>query len=155
MIAADFDRVFLTLNLLIQLDDNVNVTNWNTVRVPGSENELCLSELEPSSLYEVLMVARSVAGEGQPAMLTFRTSKGKCNGLISFIPTEMLKMVEVPTLAPVCKNFTASPEIRPHLAHRHVLASLMNPVAIFIAALAPFSSLPSPFCYCASFCWIK
>uniref|UniRef100_G1MQC7 Fibronectin type-III domain-containing protein n=1 Tax=Meleagris gallopavo TaxID=9103 RepID=G1MQC7_MELGA len=39
------------------------------------ENELRLSELEPSSLYEVLMVARSAAGEGQPAMLTFRTSK--------------------------------------------------------------------------------
>ncbi|XP_033027728.1 cell adhesion molecule-related/down-regulated by oncogenes isoform X2 [Lacerta agilis] len=60
-----------------KLDDNVNVTNWNTVRVPGSENELSLSELEPSSLYEVLMVARNVAGEGQPSMLTFRTSKEK------------------------------------------------------------------------------
>ncbi|XP_044293344.1 cell adhesion molecule-related/down-regulated by oncogenes isoform X1 [Varanus komodoensis] len=58
-----------------KLDDNVNVTSWNTVRVPGSENELCLSELEPSSLYEVLMVARNLAGEGQPSMLTFRTSK--------------------------------------------------------------------------------
>ncbi|XP_053223798.1 cell adhesion molecule-related/down-regulated by oncogenes isoform X1 [Podarcis raffonei] len=58
-----------------KLDDNLNVTNWNTVRVPGSENELSLSELEPSSLYEVLMVARNVAGEGQPSMLTFRTSK--------------------------------------------------------------------------------
>lgn len=76
-----------TLHLLlfvlsfVQLDhDNFNVTNWNTVRVPESENELCLSELEPSSLYEVLMVARSAAGEGQPSMLTFRTSKGKCSG---------------------------------------------------------------------------
>ncbi|NXG40042.1 CDON protein, partial [Dromaius novaehollandiae] len=48
---------------------------WHTVRVPGSEHELRLAELEPSSLYEVLMVARSAAGEGQPAMLTFRTSK--------------------------------------------------------------------------------
>uniref|UniRef100_A0A8C5JEA5 Cell adhesion associated, oncogene regulated n=1 Tax=Junco hyemalis TaxID=40217 RepID=A0A8C5JEA5_JUNHY len=48
---------------------------WHTVRVPGSEHELRLTELEPSSLYEVLMVARSAAGEGQPAMLTFRTSK--------------------------------------------------------------------------------
>ncbi|XP_048368276.1 cell adhesion molecule-related/down-regulated by oncogenes [Sphaerodactylus townsendi] len=58
-----------------KLDDNVNVSSWNTIRVPGSENELRLSELEPSSLYEVLMVARSAAGEGQPSMLTFRTSK--------------------------------------------------------------------------------
>ncbi|XP_007945430.2 cell adhesion molecule-related/down-regulated by oncogenes [Orycteropus afer afer] len=61
-----------------KLDDIVGmVGSWHTVRVPGSENELHLTELEPSSLYEVLMVARSAAGEGQPAMLTFRTSKEK------------------------------------------------------------------------------
>lgn len=53
------------------------VGNWHTVRVPGSENTLRLSDLEPSSLYEVLMVARNSAGEGQPAMLTFRTGKGQ------------------------------------------------------------------------------
>ncbi|KAF7650412.1 hypothetical protein LDENG_00126390 [Lucifuga dentata] len=53
------------------------VGNWHTVRVPGSEKTLRLSELESSSLYEVLMVARSSAGEGQPAMLTFRTGKEK------------------------------------------------------------------------------
>lgn len=53
------------------------VGSWHTVRVPGSERSLPLSDLEPSSLYEVLMVARSSAGEGQPAMLTFRTGKGK------------------------------------------------------------------------------
>ncbi|XP_061869937.1 cell adhesion molecule-related/down-regulated by oncogenes isoform X2 [Colius striatus] len=59
-----------------KLDDSAGaVGSWHTVRVPGSENELRLTELEPSSLYEVLMVARSTAGEGQPAMLTFRTSK--------------------------------------------------------------------------------
>uniref|UniRef100_A0AAZ3QRF0 Cell adhesion molecule-related/down-regulated by oncogenes n=1 Tax=Oncorhynchus tshawytscha TaxID=74940 RepID=A0AAZ3QRF0_ONCTS len=53
------------------------VGSWHTVRVPGSEKTLRLSELESSSLYEVLMVARSVTGEGQPAMLTFRTGKEK------------------------------------------------------------------------------
>lgn len=53
------------------------VGSWHTVRVPGSERSLHLSDLEPSSLYEVLMVARSSAGEGQPAMLTFRTGKGE------------------------------------------------------------------------------
>lgn len=53
------------------------VGSWLTIRVPGSEKTLRLSELEPSSLYEVLMVARSAAGEGQPAMLTFRTGKEK------------------------------------------------------------------------------
>uniref|UniRef100_A0A4W6CCV5 Cell adhesion associated, oncogene regulated n=1 Tax=Lates calcarifer TaxID=8187 RepID=A0A4W6CCV5_LATCA len=55
----------------------VVVGSWHTVRVPGSEKTLRLSELESSSLYEVLMVARSSAGEGQPAMLTFRTGKEK------------------------------------------------------------------------------
>ncbi|KAK2517815.1 Cdon [Columba livia] len=59
-----------------KLDDGGSAAGtWHTVRVPGSENELRLNELEPSSLYEVLMVARSAVGEGQPAMLTFRTSK--------------------------------------------------------------------------------
>ncbi|XP_031719430.1 cell adhesion molecule-related/down-regulated by oncogenes [Anarrhichthys ocellatus] len=53
------------------------VGSWHTVRVPGSEKTLRLSELEASSLYEVLMVARSSSGEGQPAMLTFRTGKEK------------------------------------------------------------------------------
>lgn len=53
------------------------VGSWQTVRVPGSEKTLRLSELESSSLYEVLMVARSSVGEGQPAMLTFRTGKGQ------------------------------------------------------------------------------
>ncbi|KAG7483879.1 hypothetical protein MATL_G00042990 [Megalops atlanticus] len=59
-----------------KLDDSGSlVGGWHTVRVPGSEKTLRLSELEPSSLYEVLMVARSAAGDGQPAMLTFRTGK--------------------------------------------------------------------------------
>ncbi|TRY94365.1 hypothetical protein DNTS_010042 [Danionella cerebrum] len=59
-----------------KVDDMGNVVgSWHTVRVPGSEKSLSLSELEPSSLYEVLMVARSAVGEGQPAMLTFRTGK--------------------------------------------------------------------------------
>ncbi|XP_038548507.1 cell adhesion molecule-related/down-regulated by oncogenes [Micropterus salmoides] len=53
------------------------VGSWHTVRVPGSEKTLRLSELESSSLYEVLMVARNSAGEGQAAMLTFRTGKEK------------------------------------------------------------------------------
>lgn len=62
------------------------VGNWHTVRVPGSENTLHLSDLESSSLYEVLMVARNSAGEGQPAMLTFRTGKGQsgASGLIQW-----------------------------------------------------------------------
>ncbi|MEE6484497.1 hypothetical protein FKM82_013888 [Ascaphus truei] len=58
----------------LDVDGNM-VGNWNSIRVPASENEFPLTELEPSSLYEVLMVARNTAGEGQPAMLTFRTSK--------------------------------------------------------------------------------
>ncbi|KAK7883025.1 hypothetical protein WMY93_029199 [Mugilogobius chulae] len=51
----------------------------NAYFVKYRKKTLRLSELEPSSLYEVLMVARSSAGEGQPAMLTFRTGKEKSN----------------------------------------------------------------------------
>lgn len=59
-----------------KVNENGNVVgSWHSVRVPGSENTLRLNDLEASSLYEVLMVARNTAGEGQPAMLTFRTGK--------------------------------------------------------------------------------
>lgn len=71
----------LSVSLCVcQVDEMGTVVgSWHTVRVPGSEKTLRLSELESSSLYEVLMVARSSAGEGQPAMLTFRTGKGQSN----------------------------------------------------------------------------
>lgn len=82
-----FSHVFVFVSLcgclsvyVCQVDEMGTVVgSWHTVRVPGSEKTLRLSELEPSSLYEVLMVARSSAGEGQPAMLTFRTGKGQSN----------------------------------------------------------------------------
>lgn len=71
------DSIF-PLFTVCQVDDmGLAVGSWHTVRVPGSENTLHLSDLESSSLYEVLMVARNSAGEGQPAMLTFRTGKGQ------------------------------------------------------------------------------
>lgn len=87
-----------------KLDDGTGmVGSWHTVRVPGSENELHLTELEPSSLYEVLMVARSTMGEGQPAMLTFRTSKEKTasskNTQVSSPPVGFPKRPVVPEAA--------------------------------------------------------
>ncbi|XP_054549164.1 cell adhesion molecule-related/down-regulated by oncogenes isoform X2 [Talpa occidentalis] len=90
-----------------KLDDGVGAAgSWHTVRVPGSENELHLTELEPSSLYEVLMVARSAAGEGQPAMLTFRTSKEKTtsskNTQISSPPVGVPKR---PIISETAENF--------------------------------------------------
>ncbi|KAK6296321.1 hypothetical protein J4Q44_G00340340 [Coregonus suidteri] len=78
------------------------VGSWHTVRVPGSEKTLRLSELESSSLYEVLMVARSVAGEGQPAMLTFRTGKEK-SPAVGKNPSKP-PVVSVPAKAPEDKT---------------------------------------------------
>lgn len=51
--------------------------SWHRVWIPGSESELHLAEMEPSVLYELLLVARSDASENPPAMLTFWTSKEK------------------------------------------------------------------------------
>lgn len=77
--------LYLSVSLCVcQVDEMGTVVgNWHTVRVPGSEKTLRLSELESSSLYEVLMVARSSTGEGQPAMLTFRTGKGQFSRWLS------------------------------------------------------------------------
>uniref|UniRef100_A0A3Q3AWU5 Cell adhesion associated, oncogene regulated n=1 Tax=Kryptolebias marmoratus TaxID=37003 RepID=A0A3Q3AWU5_KRYMA len=81
------------------------VGKWQTVRVPGSEKSLHLSELEPSSLYEVLMVARSSAGEGQPAMLTFRTGKGRGGPVRSGAPvTNVPEAPDRPTISMATEN---------------------------------------------------
>ncbi|KAL0972687.1 hypothetical protein UPYG_G00193470 [Umbra pygmaea] len=79
-------------------DETGEVGSWHTVRVPGSEKTLRLSELEASSLYEVLMVSRSAVGEGQPAMLTFRTGKEK-SPAVSKKPSKS-PVVSVPAEAP-------------------------------------------------------
>ncbi|KAF4072128.1 hypothetical protein AMELA_G00270790 [Ameiurus melas] len=86
-----------------KVDEMGNVVgSWHTVRVPGSERSLPLSDLEPSSLYEVLMVARSSAGEGQPAMLTFRTGKEKSSS--SNKNPSKAPFVSLPEKAPEDKN---------------------------------------------------
>lgn len=82
------------------------------MRVPGSENELRLNELEPSSLYEVLMVARSAVGEGQPAMLTFRTSKGGCEITFPVASAFLGMFISIPlTLCCLLSHPKASPDL--------------------------------------------
>ncbi|KAM4701335.1 brother of CDO isoform 2-T2 [Discoglossus pictus] len=54
----------------------VNVTDeWTVSRVPGSQQRLTLTKLDPGSLYEIEMAAYNCAGEGQTAMVTFRTGR--------------------------------------------------------------------------------
>ncbi|XP_071416840.1 brother of CDO isoform X2 [Pithys albifrons albifrons] len=49
--------------------------SWAVRDVPGSQHRLTLSRLDPGSLYEVEMAAHNCAGEGQTAMVTFRTGR--------------------------------------------------------------------------------
>ncbi|NXE16521.1 CDON protein, partial [Lophotis ruficrista] len=100
-----------------KLDDGVGAAGgWHTVRVPGSENELRLAELEPASLYEVLMVARSAAGEGQPAMLTFRTSKERTSSSKNTqAPSPPVGVPKHPVVHEGTKNFgVVLPELPRH-----------------------------------------
>ncbi|XP_041436897.1 BOC cell adhesion associated, oncogene regulated L homeolog isoform X2 [Xenopus laevis] len=48
---------------------------WTVSRVPGPQQRLTLTKLDPGSLYEVEMAAYNCAGEGQTAMVTFRTGR--------------------------------------------------------------------------------
>ncbi|KAM8976940.1 brother of CDO [Pelodytes ibericus] len=48
---------------------------WAVSKVPGSQYRLTLTKLDPMSLYEVEMAAYNCAGEGQTAMVTFRTGR--------------------------------------------------------------------------------
>lgn len=47
--------------------------NWIIQDVPANQYHLSLTKLDPGSLYEVEMAAYNCAGEGQTAMVTFRT----------------------------------------------------------------------------------
>ncbi|KAM4795584.1 brother of CDO [Rhinophrynus dorsalis] len=49
--------------------------DWTVSRVPGPQHRLTLNKLDPGSLYEVEMAAYNCAGEGQTAMVTFRTGR--------------------------------------------------------------------------------
>ncbi|XP_074450874.1 brother of CDO isoform X5 [Larus michahellis] len=51
--------------------------SWTVRDVPASQHRLTLTRLDPGSLYEVEMAAHNCAGEGQTAMVTFRTGKGR------------------------------------------------------------------------------
>ncbi|MEE6514687.1 hypothetical protein FKM82_023018 [Ascaphus truei] len=54
----------------------VNVSEeWTVSRIPGSQHRLTLTKLDPGSLYEVEMAVYNCAGEGQTAMVTFRTGR--------------------------------------------------------------------------------
>ncbi|XP_058151828.1 brother of CDO isoform X2 [Dasypus novemcinctus] len=49
--------------------------NWTVSGIPASQHRLTLTRLDPGSLYEVEMAAYNCAGEGQTAMVTFRTGR--------------------------------------------------------------------------------
>ncbi|KAJ7320292.1 hypothetical protein JRQ81_019803 [Phrynocephalus forsythii] len=49
--------------------------NWTVQDVPANQHHLTLMKLDPGSLYEVEMAAYNCAGEGQTAMVTFRTGR--------------------------------------------------------------------------------
>ncbi|KAK2886499.1 hypothetical protein Q8A73_020445 [Channa argus] len=53
------------------------LAEWTSSSISGSLNKLTLAKLQPDSLYEVEMAAKNCAGLGQPAMMTFRTGKGR------------------------------------------------------------------------------
>ncbi|KAM4046599.1 brother of CDO [Anomaloglossus baeobatrachus] len=54
----------------------VNATDdWTVSRVPATQHRQILAKLDPGSLYEVEMAAYNCAGEGQTAMMTFRTGR--------------------------------------------------------------------------------
>ncbi|XP_043929079.1 brother of CDO [Protopterus annectens] len=60
--------------------------NWTVSHIPGNQHRFLLTKLDPSSLYEVEMAPFNCAGEGQAAMMTFRTGNGRSPGKKCHIP---------------------------------------------------------------------
>ncbi|XP_061569180.1 brother of CDO isoform X2 [Cololabis saira] len=73
--------------------------DWTTRSISGSLQKLTLTTLQPDSLYEVEMAAKNCAGLGQPAMMTFRTGKGR-KGLGGQIDPPKTPAVPSPSLSP-------------------------------------------------------
>ncbi|KAM6900235.1 brother of CDO [Xenentodon cancila] len=73
--------------------------DWTSKRISGSLQKLTLTTLQPDSLYEVEMAAKNCAGLGQPAMMTFRTGKGR-KGLGGQIDPPKTPAVPSPSLSP-------------------------------------------------------
>ncbi|KAJ8276935.1 hypothetical protein GJAV_G00069540 [Gymnothorax javanicus] len=75
--------------------------DWKVRNVSGLLHTLTLTKLEPASLYEVEMAAKNCAGVGQPAMVTFRTGKGrKVQGTGGLNEPPKTQPVESPRLSP-------------------------------------------------------
>ncbi|KAL6097826.1 boc [Pungitius sinensis] len=53
------------------------LADWTSSSISGALHKLTLAKLQPDSLYEVEMAGKNCAGLGQPAMMTFRTGKGR------------------------------------------------------------------------------
>ncbi|KAM4533580.1 LOW QUALITY PROTEIN: brother of CDO [Odontesthes bonariensis] len=75
------------------------LADWTSRSISGSLHKLTLAKLQPDSLYEVEMAAKNCAGLGQPAMMTFRTGKGR-KGLGGQIDPPKTPAVPSPSLSP-------------------------------------------------------
>lgn len=75
------------------------LAEWTSSSISGSLHKLTLAKLQPDSLYEVEMAARNCAGLGQPAMMTFRTGKGR-KGLSGQNDPPKTPAVPSPSLSP-------------------------------------------------------
>ncbi|XP_072738631.1 brother of CDO isoform X7 [Ciconia boyciana] len=71
-------RLVASLHVFTPREQVTNASDsWAVRDVPASQHRLTLTRLDPGSLYEVEMAAHNCAGEGQTAMVTFRTGKGR------------------------------------------------------------------------------
>ncbi|XP_004081320.1 brother of CDO isoform X2 [Oryzias latipes] len=75
------------------------LADWTSRSISGSLQKLTLAKLQPDSLYEVEMTAKNCAGLGQPAMMTFRTGKGR-KGPSGAIDPPKTPAVPSPSLSP-------------------------------------------------------
>ncbi|XP_069015493.1 brother of CDO [Embiotoca jacksoni] len=75
------------------------LAEWTSSSISGSLHKLTLAKLQPDSLYEVEMTAKNCAGLGQPAMMTFRTGKGR-KGLGGETDPPKTPAVPSPSLSP-------------------------------------------------------
>nr|XP_061820803.1 brother of CDO-like isoform X1 [Nerophis lumbriciformis] len=75
------------------------LAEWTWCSISGGVHKVTLAKLQPDSLYEVEMAAKNCGGVGQPAMMTFRTGRGR-RGLGGHAHLPKTPAVPSPSLSP-------------------------------------------------------
>uniref|UniRef100_A0A6J0T013 Brother of CDO isoform X1 n=1 Tax=Pogona vitticeps TaxID=103695 RepID=A0A6J0T013_9SAUR len=104
--------------------------NWTVQDVPANQHHLTLMKLDPGSLYEVEMAAYNCAGEGQTAMVTFRTGRRPKPDIVASKEQQIQK--DDPGTSPRSSNQSDSTRLSPPEAPDRPTISMASETSVYV-----------------------